>query len=367
MMIRNSDLRPANILIVDDNPANLQLLSDTLRERGYKVRPVPCGKLALQAALTQLPDLILLDINMPEINGFDVCKLLKNNDALRAIPVIFLSARNETFDKVKAFEVGGADYVTKPYEVDELLARVNTHVQLHALQTELRNFNQNLQKLVNAQVRELSTAQTAIIAAMAKLAEFRDEDTGNHIMRVQHYSAALARPLAAHEDFRDEIDDVFIETIFQASALHDIGKISTPDSILNKAGSLTADEFNTIKKHPPKGGEVLAGVYRHYPNQMIKMAMDIARSHHERWDGTGYPDGLKGEEIPLSARIVALADSYDALRTARPYKAAFDADTTYRILTIGDGRTSPGHFDPRILEAFKEQASEFNAIYNDFP
>lgn len=367
MIAKNIGLRPPNILIVDDNPTNLQLLSVLLKERGYKVRPVPSGTLALKAAISQPPDLVLLDINMPEINGFDVCKWFKGSDLLREIPIIFLSARNETFDKVRAFEVGGADYVTKPYEEGELLARVTTHLKLNTLQSELREFNQNLQKMVNEQVKEISSAQTAIISAMAKLAEFRDEDTGNHIMRVQYFSAALARHLTERGTFGFSIDDEFVDTIFQASALHDIGKISIADNILNKAGDLTDTEFSEIKKHSQKGGSILSEIHKKYPNSLVKMGAEIARSHHERWDGSGYPDGLKGEDIPLAARIVALADQYDALRAARPYKPAFDAKKTYEILTIGDGRTRPEHFDPRVLEAFRELASEFHAIFKDFP
>jgi putative two-component system response regulator len=367
MNVKNPGLRPPNILVVDDNVTNLQLLSEMLKERGYKIRPVPSGKLALQAATSQPPDLVLLDINMPEIDGYDVCKLFKASDLLREIPIIFLSARNEMFDKVRAFEVGGADYVTKPYEVEELLARVTTHLKLNTLKSELREYNQNLQMMVKEQVKEISSAQTAIISAMAKLAEFRDEDTGNHIMRVQYYSAALARHLAKQGTYGFNIDDNFVETIFQASALHDIGKICIPDAILNKMGDLTDAEFKEIKNHSEKGAEALSTIYRKYPNTLVKMGMEIARSHHERWDGSGYPHGLKGEDIPLSARIVCLADQYDALRTARPYKLAFDAKKTYEIITVGDGRTSPEHFDPRILEAFKEVTPEFLAIFKDFP
>jgi putative two-component system response regulator len=367
MLASINDVHCPNILIVDDTPANLQLLSDILRERGCKVRPVPSGKLALHAAISQPPDLILLDINMPEMNGFEVCKLLKSDDQLRDIPVIFISARNEVLDKVQAFSLGGADYVTKPFEVEELLARVATHVRLHDLQREVRDYNLNLQRMVREQVREISDAQLAILSALATLAEYRDEETGGHIMRVQYYSITLARHLESRGIFGSVIDAEFTETIFHASVLHDIGKVAIPDSILCKNGPLTEGEFRMIRKHSQKGADALTAVYRKYPNALLKMGIEIARSHHERWDGSGYPDGLAGEAIPLAARIVALADNYDALRTARPYKPAYDAATTYEILTAGNDRVLPQYFDPRILAAFTELAAEFDAIYKDFP
>jgi putative two-component system response regulator len=355
-----------NILIVDDTPANLQILSDMLRERGYKVRPVSSGKLALQAAIASPPDLILLDITMPELDGYEVCERLKAQDSLKNIPVIFISALHETMDKVRAFSVGGVDYLTKPFQIEEVEARIATHLKLRTCQVDLERHNHHLQLLVMEQVKEISEAQLATILALAKLAECRDEETGNHILRVQRYCRALAKKLAENGVFGTVIDDQFIENIFHASPMHDIGKVAVPDSILLKPGKLTEEEFEIMKKHSSIGANALAAVLEKYPNVFVQMGMELAGSHHERWDGSGYPHGVAGDKIPLSGRITMLADQYDALRNARPYKPPFDAAKTYAIITEGDERTKPCHFDPRILEAFTSIRSIFEKIHDEF-
>jgi len=356
----------ADILVVDDTLANLQLLAAMLKKRGHKVRPVPNGKLALQAARSLPPDLILLDINMPEMNGYEVCVELKADPRLSDIPVIFISAYIEVLDKVKAFSVGGVDYVTKPFHDDEVAARVEAHLKILRLRREIDALNSSLKDRVQDQVREISDSQIATIIALAKLSECRDEDTGNHILRIQRYSRALARRLADKGVFGKLIDDSFIVTICQASALHDIGKVGIPDSILLKPGKLTPEEFETMKTHTTLGATTLASVLENYPgNAFVQMGVEVARSHHERWDGSGYPDGLSGELIPLAARITVIPDQYDALRNNRPYKPAFDAARTYAILTEGDGRSSPDHFDPRVFAAFKDIAAEFEEIFEE--
>ncbi len=355
---------PADILVVDDTLANLQLLAWMLKKQGHKVRPVPDGKLALRAARREPPDLILLDINMPDMNGYEVCVELKADPQLRGIPVIFLSANTEVSDKVKAFSVGGVDYVTKPFQFEEVEARVEAHLKIRRLQLEIGTLNGSLQDRVQAQVKEISDSQIATILAIAKLSEVRDKDTGDHILRIQRYCRALARRLADDGVFGTLLDDSFVETIFHASALHDIGKVGIPDHILLKPGGLTPEEFETMKTHAALGAMTLATVLESYPdNKFVKMGMEVAQSHHERWDGTGYPESLSGEAIPLAARIVAVADQYDALRNMRPYKPAFDAAKTYAILTEGDGRSSPNHLDTRVLAAFKGLAAEFEVIF----
>lgn len=361
----NSGAAAPSILIVDDTPANLQILSDMLRERGYKVRPVSSGKLALQAAIASPPDLILLDITMPEMDGYEVCERLKAQENLHGIPVIFISALNETMDKVKAFSVGGVDYLTKPFQIEEVEARISTHLKLRSFHVDLERHNHHLQLMVKDQVKEISDAQLATILALSKLAECRDEETGNHILRVQRYCQALAEKLAEQGAYGAIIDNVFIENLFHASPMHDIGKVAVPDSILRKPGTLTGEEFEIMKKHTIVGANALASVLETYPNEFVRMGMELAGSHHERWDGSGYPQGLAGEDIALSGRITMLADQYDALRSARPYKPPFDAVKTYSIITEGDGRTMPCHFDPRVLEAFKSIRPIFEKIHDE--
>ena len=356
----------ANILVIDDNIENLQLFCDLLRTHGYEARPVPRGELALAAAKSDPPDLVLLDVNMPEMDGYEVCARLKADPELAEIPVIFVSAQHEPFSKVKAFASGGVDYVTKPIQFEELGARVGVHLKLRRLQFQLEQHNHQLQELVAEQVREIAESHIATTVAVASLAEHRDEDTGKHIMRVQTYCRVLAQYLADHDAFPGEIDEIFVENIFHASALHDIGKVGVPDAILLKSGGLTSKEFEIMKTHCEIGAQTLAGVAARYPNnRLVRMGMEIAGSHHERWDGTGYPAGICGEAIPLSARIVTIVDQYDALRSKRPYKPAFDADRTLSILMNGDGRTMPQHFDSRILAAFRCIAAEFDRFYEE--
>lgn len=354
----------ADILIIDDTPANLHVLSGALRDRGYQVRPVPDGRIALEAARRLPPDLILLDINMPGLDGFAVCRALKEDDRLRDIPVLFISAKTEVVDKVQAFAVGGVDFVTKPFQFEEVEARVATHLEIRRLRSRLEGLNASLQVRVLNQLRDLSDAHVATIVALAKLSECRDEDTGNHISRVQRYCRALARRMLERDEHNDEVDGNFVATIYHASALHDIGKVGVPDRVLLKDGPLDAEEWAVMRTHARTGADTLSAVLATYPtNAMLQMGRDIALCHHERFDGSGYPDGLVGNAIPLSARILSVADQYDALRNRRPYKPAFDEAKTYRILTEGDGRSDPRHLDPVVLDAFVRGREEMDAIY----
>lgn len=356
-----------SILAVDDTPANLELLTEMLKGHGYRVRPVSNGKLALQAALSDPPDLILLDIQMPDMDGYQVCECLKAIDKLAAIPVIFLSALHETMDKVKAFSIGGVDYVTKPFQFDEVRSRVDTHLNLRRLQLELERHNRHLQDLVQEQVKEIVDSHIATIFALAKLAESRDDDTGNHIRRVQAYSKVLALRLSQRAPFRSEIDSGYSENLFHTSPLHDIGKVGIPDTVLLKPDRLTPEETRVMRTHTLIGARTLEEVLRIYPNNLfVRMGAEIARSHHERWDGSGYPDGLRGETIPLAARILTLADQYDALRNARPYKPPIEHKKTCEIIIEGDGRTMPSHFDPRVLQAFVETRDQFESVFKSF-
>jgi putative two-component system response regulator len=353
-----------SILVVDDTAANLTLLSRMLGERGYRVRPVPSGSLALKAAQSDPPDLVLLDISMPEMDGFEVCRLMKEDPRLREIPIIFISALTETEGKVKAFRRGGVDYVTKPFQIEEVEARVETHIRLRNAQAELARYNRYLEQLVEEKVREISESQLATIFAMVKLAESRDDETGTHIWRVREYCLALANALRERPDFTQTLTDPFVRDLYNAAPLHDIGKVGIPDSILLKPERHTPEEFEIMKTHTAIGARTLQGVGKNYPrNSFVTMGAQIAHAHHERWDGSGYPRGLAGEAIPLAAQIMSVADVYDALRTPRRYKPAFDHSASVKIMTEGDGRTKPSHFDARILSTFVDIASEFDGVY----
>jgi putative two-component system response regulator len=352
-------LKEANILVVDDTPANLKMLSGMLKEQGYKARPVPSGKLALKAAESNPPDLILLDINMPEMDGYEVCRYLKENEMLRDIPIIFISALTETVDKLKAFSVGGVDYVTKPFQFEEVRARVETHLRIRHLQMELEKHNRHLEKLVKEQVKEISDSQMSTILALARLAESRDKETGQHLEHVQAYCKTLATKLSETKRFQGVIDDRYIDNIFHASPLHDIGKVGIADSILLKAGKLTKEEFNIMKEHTNIGAQTLEVVRNRYPNnKFVNMGIAVARSHHEKWDGTGYPDGLAGEDIPLCARIMAFADVYDALISERHYKDVLSYKESRDMMVVESGK----YFDPLLVEIFLEIEDKFIEI-----
>jgi len=346
----------ATIMVVDDTPANLKLLETMLQGRGYRVVQFPRGAMALQAAARNPPDLILLDIMMSEMDGFEVCRRLKADESLKDIPVLFISALDGTDDKIKAFAAGGLDYVTKPFQEEEVLARVKTHLELRRVRQELHERNLHLEDLVQQKVKEISDSQLATIIAVSKLAAFRDDETGRHIECTREFCRLLAGKLATLPRYAGSISPAFIDNIYHAAPLHDIGKIGIADSILLKPGKLTPDEFEIMKTHTTIGATTLQAVQHRYPgNAFIHMGIDLTRSHHEKWDGSGYPDGLAGEDIPLSGRIMAVVDVYDALRSKRPYKEAFSHEESCRIIEDGAGR----HFDPAIVDAFTILKSEF--------
>jgi putative two-component system response regulator len=349
------------VMIVDDNPANLRLMEEMLEPRGYEVRTFPRGRMALAAAAGNPPDLILLDINMPEMNGYEVCRCLKSGTSLSGIPVIFLSALNAPEDRLQGFRCGGVDYISKPFQVAEVLARVDTHVRLRRLQQQIELDNRHLHELVEAQVRRIADAHLATIFAIARLAEARDDETGQHLERMQTFCQLLAAGLSRCTSWKNTIDHNWIDDLFHASPLHDIGKVAIPDAVLLKPGKLTAEEFGIMKTHTTHGAHTLRAVHQRFPdNNLIAMGIEAALSHHERWDGTGYPDGLNGEKIPLSARILAVADCYDALRSKRCYKAAVPHDETCAIILEGAGT----QFDPAVTAVFRDLSETFRDVRN---
>ena len=354
-------MQSENIMLVDDTPENLQILSAMLQRKGYVVSAFPRGKMALAAAERKLPDLVLLDINMPEMNGYEVCESFKSKPRLRDIPIVFISALSDTDDKVRALKCGGVDYISKPFQMEEVYARVDTQLQLHNAQKVMRQFNEQLKAKVAQQVEEINNAQLAMLFALAKLSHTRDDDTGLHLERVQHLCKILAAALADLSPYNYTITPEFITTIYHTSPLHDLGKVGIVDAILLKPGRLTDDEFEIMKTHTTIGAETLESVHRQYPkNEFINMGIEIAKYHHEKWDGSGYPTGISGEDIPLSARIMALVDVYEALRARRPYKEPFSHEKSKAIILEGREK----HFDPAIVECFLTIEADFESFYS---
>ncbi len=367
-----------SILMVDDNATNLQVLSQTLAGRGYRLLVAKNGESALTITAKAEPNLILLDIMMPGMDGFEVCRQLKADPATHDIPIIFLSALGQTQDKVKGLNLGAVDYITKPFQPEEVIARVDTHLTLRCLQRRLEDLNANLEQKVRERTRQLEEeqakvlkAQNAIIFGMAKLTESRDDDTGKHLERIEKYVEILARELGKTDE---AIDEQWIEQVMATSALHDIGKVGIPDAVLQKPGRLTPEERKVIERHPEIGGDTLNQVRERLgttdnelkATEYLRRAMEITYGHHEKWDGSGYPYGTQGESIALSARLVAVADVYDALVSKRVYKSGMTHEEAGDIIREGAGR----HFDPRVVEAFNAAEDKFREVavkYRDVP
>lgn len=346
--------KKARIMVVDDDPVTFSTLKDMLVLHGSEMLFFPNGETALSALDNFTPDLFLIGLEQHQSDGLNICKKLKQDPRWRNIPVIFLSTAGETESKVRAFNLGAVDYIIKPFHFAEVRARVAVHLKLCTLQDKLE-----FQEIMERKVREISEAQLATIFALAKLAEQRDGDTGAHLERVREFCRILAQRLGESSPYAASITPEFIECIQHASPLHDVGKVAIPDSILLKKGTLTPEEFDIMKSHTIIGAENMQSVYNHYSgNTFIGMGIEIALYHHERWDGTGYPDGLIGRNIPLSARIMALADVYDALRSDRCYRKGMGHDQVKSMIREGEGT----HFDPVIVKAFFELEKTFDHV-----
>jgi len=329
----------ASILVIDDTPENIDLLVEILKEE-YRVRAAINGAQGLKIArLTNAPDLILLDIMMPGIDGFEVCRQLKEDPTTSHIPIIFVTAKITTADEIKGFELGAVDYITKPISPPVVLARVKTHLALY-------DQNRELDRKVRQQTKAIHETRLKIIQRLGRAAEFKDDDTGMHVIRMSHYSRVLGIAAGMSETAADMLLD--------AAPMHDIGKIGIPDSILQKPGTLDEQEWNTMQTHAQMGQDIIGDD----DSELLRMAAAVAISHHEHWDGSGYPNNLSGEKIPMVGRIVAIADVFDALTSVRPYKESWSVEDAVTHLQAQAGK----QFDPRLVSLFVENLDEILKI-----
>ena len=319
-------LSKPTILLVDDEPVNLRVLKQLLGQH-YSLVFAKNGEEALRLASEQHPNLILLDVMMPGMTGFEVCQRLKQHDATSAIPVIFVTALNEEHDEAEGFNVGGVDYITKPISPTVVLARVKTHLSL-------------------VQADELMRTRLQVVQRLGRAAEYKDNETGMHVLRMSHYSKILALAYG--------FSDAAAEILLHAAPMHDIGKIGIPDSIMLKPGKLTKEEFDIMKTHPQIGAEILGDC----DSELLLIAKSVALTHHEKWNGSGYPNGLSGEEIPVEGRIVAVADVFDALTSKRPYKEAWSVEKTLDLMRSEKGK----HFEPKLVDLLEENLPQILAI-----
>ena len=317
------------ILIVDDIPDNVDVLSSVLRSQ-YKVKAALNGERALKiAAGESKPDMILLDIMMPDMDGYEVCRKLKANPATAKIPVIFITAKDQDEDEALGLELGAVDYITKPVSPQLVLARVHTHLALY-------DQSRVLEERVRERTRELQQTRLEIIRRLGRAAEFKDNETGLHVIRMSHYTRLIAEAVERGHDWSD--------LVFNAAPMHDIGKIGIPDKILLKPGKLDDEEWQLMRQHPEFGAAIIG----EHDSELLQMSREIALAHHEKWDGSGYPFQLQGEAISLPARIVAIADVFDALTTERPYKKAWPVEDAVKLISESSGT----HFDPALVELF---------------
>ncbi len=350
------------IMIVDDSRSHYRILSEKLRHQPYSVVGYTNAYHALQAIVEDPPDLILLDVIMPEMSGFEFCKAIKKEPKLKEIPVIFCSALEDVQEKAKAFAVGGTDYLTKPLIIDELKLRINNQLRLQSTHAALIKLNNALTDQLKEIKQDITNLQEANVISLVELARSRDNDTGYHLERTQLYCKIFAGKLSDYDQFKAQIGDAFITNIYHAAALHDIGKVAIPDNILLKTGRLSNEEFEIIKSHSRIGAQILKISANKYPrNEYLNMGVDIALYHHEKWDGSGYPEKLAGNEIPLSAHIMSFADVYDALRSKRSYKEAYPHDRVIELMVAGAGK----QFNPQMTEIFIDIAHLFDEIFGD--
>ena len=358
------DAEKHTVLIVDDDAHNLTMLAALLKPL-YKVRAATSGEKALRiASEADPPDLILLDVMMPGMDGYQTFKILRTEPASRDIPVIFVTALSEAEEELRGLELGAVDYLAKPIVPAIALARIRNQLDMKRVHDWLKDKNAFLETEIDRRMAENDLIQLVSVRALAHLAETRDPETGNHILRTQGYVQALARRLQEHPRFATILTDQYINLLTRSAPLHDIGKVGIPDAILLKPGKLNPDEWSIMKTHAKMGADAIELAERDAEQEVefLKLAKEIAHWHHEKWDGSGYPDGLAGEAIPVSARLMALADVFDAIISARVYKAPISFDKARRIIAKGRG----SHFDPDVADAFIAGFGDFTAIADTY-
>ena len=342
-----------SILLVDDDAVIQSVFGEFLKSKGHDFLSASDGENGLRMAHRFLPDLIFLDISMPIMDGLEACRLLKADPATRRIPVVMFTASTDRASRIEALKAGADDFINKPIDGTELLVRVANLLKVKRYQDFLEEHSRILEATVAERTRQLREALLDTVQRLTLAAEFRDEDTYVHVKRISYFIEVLVKAFGIPSDEAD--------IMFYASPMHDIGKVGIPDAILLKPAELTSGEREIIKAHTTIGARILSGSDSPY----LKSAAKFALYHHERWDGTGYPSGLKGEQIPIEGRILNIIDQYDALRSRRPYKSPLDHQTTLRIIELGDGRTMPGHFDPRVLGTFMANEATIQRIYEE--
>lgn len=358
MELRRKKEQMINILIVDDAASNLIILTEIVKKAGYLPRPVTSARQAIHAMQISLPQMILLDVTMPEMDGFELCKILKKQEWTREIPIIFISGLDSPEERQYGFEIGAADFIVKPFGAAEVITRINIHLQLLKMRQDLEREKEQFHKKVKEDMKQIQEEKKQIVYALAWLVESRDHTIGNHLETVGKNCRLLAQELRSYKKFKEEITWDFIEKIELAAMLHDIGKIKIPDQILLKPGKLTYEEMEIMKTHAELGAKSLMEIsfskekelFKDSSDELMDMAIAIAYYHHEKWDGSGYPMGLKKTEIPLAARIMSIIDVYDALRNKRCYKEAFSHEDSVKIINENAGIS----FDPVIVEIFNK-------------
>jgi len=343
------------VILVDDNPINLKLARNTLMDK-YDVFTVPSAEKLFQLLEKTFPDIILLDVMMPGISGYDAIKVLKDDPRTAEIPVIFLTSKNDTTSELEGFSRGAVDYVSKPFSPQLLLKRVDVHVLVETQRKELKHINENLQQIVDEKTEAVLELQNAMLKTMSNLVEYRDDVTGSHVERTEHFLSLLTDEMVKKKVYDDILQTWDIKLFLQSAQLHDVGKIAIRDNVLMKPGPLTTEEFNEMKKHTTFGERVIEKIQQSARESVfLTHAKIMAGTHHERWDGTGYPRGIGGTEIPLQGRLMALVDVYDALTSVRPYKKAFDPEKAVQIVKEGGGT----QFDPYLVEVFVSASQGF--------